>query len=218
MTRVSTLILSVAIVAAPALASPPEAGPPSGRGVQPVSVEGNPRCSDYDLEGCKIDPPNGGTYECSGVDVSINPTQGSTLSWESEAAWELVIVKGGPAANLFRYVPAEISDTLLHAPIGPSGGFYGLSHVNFCGPGDPPTTTGSCCIDGECSEDRTRARCEEAGGTYGGDGSTCDEIVCSTSVPTLPAGALAILLLVLLIGGAIVLARRLQIQLTLGGK
>jgi hypothetical protein len=39
---------------------------------------------------------------------------------------------------------------------------------------------GACCLDdGLCGEPATRARCENAGGRYQGDGSVCADDLCA---------------------------------------
>lgn len=108
--------------------------------VDPVLVDGNPVCSgsggpsgpslgfDY---GIKIDPPKEGTFALgagtvtvSDIDTSVNP---ATFTWSSSGVTVLaVIVKGGPAANVYYYnPPASSGDSGLHAP-------NGFSHINFC--------------------------------------------------------------------------------------
>ncbi len=45
-----------------------------------------------------------------------------------------VYVKGGPSGNLYNYTSlgGVKTDSGLHAPVGPSGYYYGVSHVSFC--------------------------------------------------------------------------------------
>lgn len=43
-----------------------------------------------------------------------------------------VIVKGGPASNIYNYGPGVDSDCGLHAPINPSGKPAALSNLTFC--------------------------------------------------------------------------------------
>lgn len=51
---------------------------------------------------------------------------------------------------------------------------------------DPPPATGACCIGAGCAI-MTQAECTAAGGTYQGDGTTCD--TCGGSPPPSPTGA-----------------------------
>jgi hypothetical protein len=91
------------------------------------TVAGNPRC-----DGVKIEAENiqvGATYG----PVTITAYDGKYVSFTSSEPIGLVIVKGGPNANLYDYNPAVTSDSNLHAPYNPnSGKYYGISHVNFC--------------------------------------------------------------------------------------
>jgi len=53
----------------------------------------------------------------------------------------------------------------------------------------PPTPTGACCVDEDCSI-ATEADCDGAGGVYQGDGTTCspnpctEEVDCCVNLPT----------------------------------
>jgi len=134
------------LLATPAVAQ--DAGPPSGNGVVPQFWPGNPDCADIGLAfGFKIDgSPNGtfpmtsgngsltgGAPEDPGNSITISNSDGSTFDWASTLGVDAVIVKGGPNANVFAYLPEEIADTVLHAPINASNGNpYGLSHIEFC--------------------------------------------------------------------------------------
>ena len=96
-------------------------------GQAPLVAAGNPRC-----DGVKIEAENiqvGATYG----PVTITAYDGKYVSFTSSEPIGLVIVKGGPNANLYDYNPAVTSDSNLHAPYNPnSGKYYGISHVNFC--------------------------------------------------------------------------------------
>jgi uncharacterized repeat protein (TIGR01451 family) len=121
-------------------------GPPSGDGVQPSFVAGNPTCAnvmapdDFSFE-VKQDPPTSGTISLShdGMTGTLTITVDGTsktmaFSFSGDFVAAGVIVKGGPNANFFDYRPdGNDADTGLHAPINPmNGGFYGLSHFVFC--------------------------------------------------------------------------------------
>jgi hypothetical protein len=54
-----------------------------------------------------------------------------TVAFRSNLGLDEVIVKGGPAANIYTYAKGT-SGSGLHAPVNPSGGWAGLSHVDFC--------------------------------------------------------------------------------------
>lgn len=110
-------------------------GPPSGNGIEPVYVPGNPTCGclgygDYER---KIEPVVSGTYNIDGTNTITIVVSGSYVDWTSTIGIDSVVVKGGPNANLYVYDPEASSDTDLHAPINPhSGQVYGLSHISFC--------------------------------------------------------------------------------------
>jgi hypothetical protein len=107
--------------------------------VDPVFVAGNPTC-EAQFPGSrelKVEPPADGTYSdgyltviLAGVDVS-----GGTLgSWSSNHEVFGIIMKGGPNANFYNYLPdGAIGDTNLVTPTNPSNGNpYGISHISFC--------------------------------------------------------------------------------------
>ena len=109
----------------------------SGAGVEPVIVDGNPTCADLGLGSFydkKIDPPIPGTYSLDGhfnVTWSSNGSN-KVVNWSSQLPVDVVIVKGGSAANVYHYDPEATSDTGLYAPDNASGGPAGLSHIDFC--------------------------------------------------------------------------------------
>jgi len=76
----------------------------------------------------------GGPHSGGLGSVTLTLGSGNTFSWTSTFGIDAVIVKGGPNANLYAYDPPSeaVSDSGLHAPDNPSGGFAGLSHVEFC--------------------------------------------------------------------------------------
>jgi len=82
---------------------------------------------------------NGGTFESGSyaIDglgfVTINTEDGIYFDWTSDRATDMVIVKGGRDANVYRYDPESLGDFDLHAPINPKNDVpYGLSYVEFC--------------------------------------------------------------------------------------
>lgn len=71
---------------------------------------------------------------------------GQYFNWRTETwAPEVILVKGGPAANVYNYITYAdatpgVADTMedfgLHAPDNPdnpNGIWYGISHIDFCG-------------------------------------------------------------------------------------
>jgi uncharacterized repeat protein (TIGR01451 family) len=109
--------------------------PAAATHVSPQFKAGNPSCEDlgYDF-GFKIEPVTGGEHSGGLGSVTLTLGSGNTFSWTSTFGIDAVIVKGGPNANLYAYDPPSeaFSDSGLHAPDSPSGGFAGLSHLEFC--------------------------------------------------------------------------------------
>jgi hypothetical protein len=129
---------AMALVAAPtALADSP--GAPSGDGVQPVLVPGDPTCEDV-LEGgylkLKVEPVEEGTYSLGDFEVTIDVTatlSGPLFDFTANYGLDAVIVKGGANANSFVYDPEDAEDTDLHAPVRDADGtFYSPSSISFC--------------------------------------------------------------------------------------
>ena len=117
--------LAVAVVAAVVALLVVVAGPSSttsATDVVPKVIPGNPTCADLGLT-------DGGP---------INYKDGD---WTSAVLIDAVIVKGGPKANVYNYVPPKTSDTGLEPPLNTKNGkLYGLSHVLACGADEPPPT------------------------------------------------------------------------------
>lgn len=112
--------------------------------VDPVLVEANPQCSDVGQnELVRIDPVADGTFSVPGGSITIVVNSAAkTFDWTSTVGIEVIIVKGGRAANQYVYDPPAFADTGLHSPTNPKNGrFYGLSHISFCGPETTPTNT-----------------------------------------------------------------------------
>jgi uncharacterized repeat protein (TIGR01451 family) len=88
--------------------------------VEPVKVDGNPKCADFGM-----------TAITSGVTVTKHDTY--YFKWTSAIAVDWVIVKGGPNANIYKYPTDAFGDDWLHAPINPNTAKpYDISHVEFC--------------------------------------------------------------------------------------
>jgi hypothetical protein len=132
-------MLFLAAFAALALSMLAMVGPAMATHVAPVFVAGNNSCAqlgDYDHE-FKIEPVESGTYDDPASDfvvtITVNDTpEGQTFDFESNLGVDAVFVKGGDNGNLYVYSPAETADTGLHAPLGASGKWAGLSHISFC--------------------------------------------------------------------------------------
>jgi hypothetical protein len=100
-------------------------------GDEPQHVDGNPRCP-AGTTGLKIEPVKSGVYTDGALRVSLDVNASAkTVSFRSNIGLDKVIVKGGPAANIYAYAKGT-SGTGLHAPVNASGGWAGLSHVDFC--------------------------------------------------------------------------------------
>jgi hypothetical protein len=119
-------------------------GAASGDGVEPMLVQGNPTCADLAkpeesfLEH-KVEPVVNGSYPSSNgyLTATISDIHddgnGPLFNWSSTRGVDKVIVKGGPAADAFVYIPEDTADSSLHAPVNPENGtYFGLSHVSFC--------------------------------------------------------------------------------------
>ena len=130
-----TLVLtaSVGLVVAGLAVALNEPGEDSLGGVTPVVVAGNPTCSGLAGESTtKFDPPQDG--EKAGITIDVD---GKYVDWslddEEVDAVQVVIVKGGPNANVYTYGAGWFDDQGLHAPVNPNNGkYFGLSHVTFC--------------------------------------------------------------------------------------
>ncbi|OQA16765.1 MAG: hypothetical protein BWY63_02636 [Chloroflexi bacterium ADurb.Bin360] len=107
--------------------------PVSAATVTPVVLPGNPICVDlgYAYE-MKIDPPTAGTYNLGYGTFTWTTTDGVYMNWTSTIGVDAVLVKGGPNANLYTYVPESYGDTGLHSPLGPNGRPSGISHITVC--------------------------------------------------------------------------------------
>jgi uncharacterized repeat protein (TIGR01451 family) len=131
---IAALLTALSFVAAAGA----QAGPPSGAGVQPTEIAGNPTCAQltpgtFEL---RINSPADGTFSDGVLTVTLDvrdTADGQVFDWTSNIGIDSIFVKGGPGGNLYVYDPEATSDTGLHAPINPSNGtFYGLSHISFC--------------------------------------------------------------------------------------
>jgi hypothetical protein len=121
--------------------------------VQPITVSGNPSCVDVapgTIE-LRIEPVVPGTYSDGILEFTITSVfDGRFFDWASNAGVDVVIVKGGPNANIYSYVPEATRDGSLHAPTKADDNKpFGLSHVSVCHdqdapPPPPPPDAGRC--------------------------------------------------------------------------
>ena len=137
------LLIAASVVGSAGVVQAQDPGPPSGSGVQPQQVPGNPTCGDLAPPGAewfelKIEPVADGTFSDGTLSVTLdvaNTPDGQAFDWTSNIGVDAVFVKGGPNGNLYTYDPPAEStgDTFLHAPVNESNDrFFGLSHVSFC--------------------------------------------------------------------------------------
>jgi hypothetical protein len=98
----------------------------------------NPTCADLGYaHSYKIDDVNGpftGSFTSSDGYLVVQGTSldGVYFSFTSNVGVDLVIVKGGHAANVYAYNPESTGDSGLVSPINASGGAAAISHVTFC--------------------------------------------------------------------------------------
>jgi hypothetical protein len=106
-------------------------------GIAPVFTPGNPTCTGYEYK-FKVDPPTPGAYNLPGGGTLtweiVNGPCGQVVNWEASNGVEIFIfiVKGGPDANIYYYDGTVTFDGNLHTPVGPSGDYYGVSHIEIC--------------------------------------------------------------------------------------
>lgn len=127
-----------------------------------TQVSGNPTCADIDpsFTELKIDNPRQGRTDFDGGFIEIKGLYVDISSTPVDA----VIVKGGDAANVYRFDDEITSGTGLHAPNNSSGRPAGISHVQFCTDG----------VDAQpVQKQSTPGPCEPGGPTTMADGSPC---------------------------------------------
>jgi hypothetical protein len=101
------------------------------------TVVGNPSCPGDSAYKLKIEAEDlaVGSYGA----INITAYNGTYVSWAIASGYldtydaNLVIVKGGPNAEIYHYDSWDDYDNGLTAPLNPnSGKWYGISHVQFC--------------------------------------------------------------------------------------
>jgi hypothetical protein len=137
------LALVVALAATAALAVVGVGASGTFRGVTPVAVSGNPKCSDLSKFGVspstqpiKFEPPVHGA-SLGGVNILVD---GNRVGWYTfpPVHVKAAIVKGGPNVNLYVYAGEDFSDGWFDPVTNPkTGQVYGLGAVTFCVTVDP---------------------------------------------------------------------------------
>ena len=75
----------------------------------------------------------GNTPTVFDASIVIYNSNGQSFSWSSDYKLCAVIVKGGPAANIYYYPDGSCGDIGLTPPINPNSGQpYDISHLTFC--------------------------------------------------------------------------------------
>lgn len=156
----------------------------------PQKVEGNPTCGDFTDGGIEfkieksgsLGPGDSGQYTDGllVVDLTIRDTdQGPVFDWATNFGVDVVVAKGGPNANVYRYDPIATGDTGLHAPLNKeSGKWYGLSHVSFCYFEENATTTTTT------TEPKVTSTSEATTTTAAKKTTTTEKEIASTSTST----------------------------------
>ena len=143
MVTLGIFALAVPVHATPV--DPWDPGAPSGDGIWPLLVLGNPVIDDYCPPGdcwstLKIDPVEVGTEGFFTIDAIYNTPDGQVFDWSSDVDVYTIVVKGGDSANVYSYDSGDTQDTMLHAPVNPNTGkYYGLSHISVCAVPEPAT-------------------------------------------------------------------------------
>lgn len=106
---------------------------------EPVTVvPGNPTCADLGYAySYKIDNVNGafsGTFSTADgyLVVDGTSTDGVGFSFTSNVGVDVVIMKGGHAANVYSYPNETTGESGLVSPVNASGQPAAISHVTFC--------------------------------------------------------------------------------------
>jgi hypothetical protein len=139
---VATAVLGATL--APAFASTPGT-PTSANGVAPYIVAnpgpgGNVTCAQLGYESSSARVDFNGTQANGAFPAGIHvSTNGTYVTWSSTFGIGAVIVKGGPAANIYEYDPQATGDSGLAAPPPPgakkamnASNPAGLSNLTFC--------------------------------------------------------------------------------------
>ena len=184
---------------------------------------GNPDCSDIGCAGenYDIDPATPGTYDLgNGHSITLVVNAVTDVDWSSDELIDCVIVKGGDAANVYKYITDGSQGDEGLTPPENNGGGFGLSHVGFCGitpvdvdtddDGVPdildncPSVSNSDQLDSDgdgmgnaCDNCPSIANPDQADADGDGIGDICDSVV---PIPEFPSIALPAAFIIGLIG------------------
>lgn len=168
-------------------------GTASAAMVEPEVVEGNPTCGDFTdggiefkIEGSgELTPADTGEYTDGllVVDVTIRHTDnGPVFDWETNFGVDVVVAKGGPMANVYRYSPIQKADTGLHSPLNKDAEkYYGLSHISFCYLKVNATTTTTTTTETTSTESKVTSTTGSASTSTEAETTTTQKAPTSTS-------------------------------------
>ena len=122
---------------------PPDPGPATERGIQPVWRPGSPVCAELAPTGVTWreiavqHPVTSGSYQDDLLSVNLvrrDLLPGQVLDWTSNLGIDAVLVRGGGDTNLYAYQPpaAFRADGGLHAPVDATLLFHPLAEIAFC--------------------------------------------------------------------------------------
>jgi hypothetical protein len=180
------------------LAMPFTAGTASATVDNPETVEGNPTCGNFTAGGTEfkieksnsLGPTDSGQYTDGLliVDLMIRQTDdGPVFDWTANFGVDVVVAKGGPKANVYRYSPIAIADTGLHAPMNTeSGEWYGLSHISFCYFEKNATTTTTTTLETTSTESKTTSSTAAPTTTEGKKTTSTEALVTTTHAEVMP--------------------------------
>jgi hypothetical protein len=101
------------------------------------TVAGNPKCPGDFAYTLKIEDYELGVGTYGAIQITMY--DGKYISWAIAPGYvdtydaNLVIVKGGPNAEIYHYDMWDDLDHGLTAPMNPNNGkWYGISHIQFC--------------------------------------------------------------------------------------
>jgi hypothetical protein len=111
--------------------------------VPPTHVPGNPKCKALGFEkGFKLEAPQPGvhveTWNSCTITITVSSDRRLVDFATDGCVVQGVLVKGGPAANLYDYRPfgGAFVDSALVSPLNKGGQVPQISHVDFCDPGE----------------------------------------------------------------------------------
>src|SRR5687768_17173915 len=89
-----------------------------------TQVDGNPTCAGVGggTELFKLEPVSSKKFSRGSFGGEVIVRHGQTFDFTTISPVDIVIVKGGDTANVYRYSPETKSGSGLHAPVNPSNG------------------------------------------------------------------------------------------------